>query len=51
MFTLPLAGAVISAMHNAVSEMGNRGTFRGYGEEQGYSFFGKLYADIIPKRE
>jgi LL-diaminopimelate aminotransferase len=36
--TLPLVPAVIDAMHKAVSEMGNADTFKGYGEEQGYSF-------------
>ena len=36
--TLPLCNAVIKAMHNAVDEMGNQSTFRGYGPEQGYDF-------------
>ena len=36
--TLPLAPVVIHAMQLAVSEMGIAETFRGYGEEQGYSF-------------
>lgn len=36
--TRPLAPAVIQAMKNAVDEMGNAGTFRGYGPEQGYDF-------------
>ena len=36
--TLPLAPAVISAMHAAVAEMGDKSTFRGYGPEQGYDF-------------
>ena len=36
--TLPLAPAVISAMHAAVDEMGAKETFRGYGPEQGYDF-------------
>ena len=36
--TRPLVPAVINAMKNAVSEMGNSDTFKGYGEEQGYSF-------------
>ena len=36
--TLPLAGAVIKAMHDAVDEMGKKETFRGYGPEQGYDF-------------
>ncbi len=36
--TLPLVPAVTNAMSRAVSEMGERETFRGYGEEQGYAF-------------
>ncbi|MCL2111263.1 MAG: LL-diaminopimelate aminotransferase [Clostridiales bacterium] len=36
--TLPLAPAVVNAMQNAVLEMGDMATFRGYGEEQGHSF-------------
>ncbi len=36
--TLPLAPAVISAMHEAVDEMGRKETFKGYGPEQGYAF-------------
>lgn len=36
--TLPLCPAVITAMKQAVQEMADRRTFRGYGEEQGYLF-------------
>ena len=36
--TLPLAPAVIRAMHEAVDEMSKKETFRGYGPEQGYDF-------------
>ncbi len=36
--TLPLCGAVIDAMHKAVSEMGVKETFKGYGEYRGYDF-------------
>lgn len=36
--TEPLPESVRKAMHDAVDEMGNRGTFRGYGPEQGYDF-------------
>ncbi|MFR5101491.1 MAG: LL-diaminopimelate aminotransferase, partial [Christensenellaceae bacterium] len=36
--TLPLAPAVIAAMHEAVEEMGKKETFKGYGPEQGYPF-------------
>ncbi|MEG1980664.1 MAG: LL-diaminopimelate aminotransferase, partial [Victivallaceae bacterium] len=36
--TLPLAPAVIRAMHHAADEMADGKTFRGYGPEQGYEF-------------
>ncbi len=36
--TEPLPPAVIAALHQAVDEMANRATFRGYGPEQGYEF-------------
>lgn len=36
--TQPLATASIKAMHEAVDEMANQSTFRGYGPEQGYDF-------------
>ena len=36
--TLPLCGAVVEAMQQAVAEMGQKETFRGYGPEQGYDF-------------
>ena len=36
--TLPLAPAVISALHSAVDDMADKSTFRGYGPEQGYGF-------------
>lgn len=36
--TLPLCPAVVDAMGQAVQEMGNKETFRGYGPEQGYEF-------------
>ena len=36
--TLPLVPAVIKAMQNAITEMGNADTFRGYGDYQGYEF-------------
>jgi LL-diaminopimelate aminotransferase len=36
--TLPLVPAVVDAMREAVLEMGSKETFKGYGEEQGYSF-------------
>ena len=36
--TLPLAPAVLEAMHRAVDEQGRAETFRGYGPEQGWPF-------------
>ncbi|AQQ70880.1 LL-diaminopimelate aminotransferase [Limihaloglobus sulfuriphilus] len=36
--TEPLAPAIIEAMHKAVDEQANAGTFKGYGPEQGYGF-------------
>lgn len=36
--TLPLCSAVIAAMEQAVREMSEKSTFRGYGPEQGYPF-------------
>lgn len=36
--TTPIIPAAIEAMHKAVNEMGVKGTFRGYGPEQGYGF-------------
>jgi len=36
--TLPLAPAVVTAMRDAVEEMGTDKGFRGYGPEQGYDF-------------
>ena len=42
--TLPRAPAVIEAMQKAVSEMGVKETFRGYGPEQGYDFLHEAIA-------
>jgi len=36
--TLPLAAAVVDAMHAAVDEMATPEGFRGYGPDQGYDF-------------
>ena len=36
--TQPLTPAVIKGLHNAIDEMAEAKTFRGYGPEQGYSF-------------
>lgn len=42
--TEPLAPAVTQAMHKAIDEMSDRGTFRGYGPEQGYDFLREAIA-------
>ncbi len=42
--TRPLTESVITALHQAVDEMANEKTFRGYGPEQGYDF---LIQEII----
>ena len=42
--TRPLTKTVIKAFHDAVDEMGEADTFRGYGPEQGYDF---LIEDVI----
>ncbi len=36
--TEPLAPAIVQALHEAVDEMADRGSFKGYGPEQGYDF-------------
>lgn len=43
--TLPLAPAVIQAMHKAVDEMASAETFRGYAPEQGYEFLRETIAE------
>ena len=43
--TEPLPPAVIAAMHQAVDEMSQRKTFRGYGPEQGYDFLRQAIVD------
>lgn len=43
--TMPLAPAVIEAMHKAVDEMAKAETFRGYGPEQGYDFLRQAIVD------
>lgn len=48
--TLPLAPAVISALHSAVDEMANKDTFRGYGPEQGYGFLKDSIAAYYKER-
>jgi len=36
--TMPLTPSVLTAMHEAVDEMGKKESFKGYGPEQGYDF-------------
>ena len=36
--TRPIVPKVLEAMHQAIDELGNQETFRGYGPEQGYDF-------------
>lgn len=48
--TLPLVPAVTCAMQIAVAEMGNAETFRGYGEEQGYSFLRQAICGYYDKK-
>ncbi|UYP45330.1 LL-diaminopimelate aminotransferase [Candidatus Lokiarchaeum ossiferum] len=43
--TLPLPPTVIKAFHDAVDEMADATTFRGYGPEQGYAFLRELIVE------
>ncbi len=43
--TLPIAHAIIEAMHKAVDEMGNAATFRGYAPDLGYEFLRSAIAE------
>ena len=43
--TEPLPAAAIEAMKAATDELGDRGTFRGYGPEQGYDFLRHAIAE------
>ncbi|MCB1230871.1 MAG: LL-diaminopimelate aminotransferase [Verrucomicrobiae bacterium] len=43
--TEPLPQASRKAMHEAIDELGNRETFRGYGPEQGYEFLRQAIVD------
>ncbi len=43
--TEPLPEASRKAMHEAIDELGNRETFRGYGPEQGYEFLRQAIVD------
>ena len=48
--TLPLAPAVIAAMHKAVDEMGVKETFRGYPPYEGYDFLRKSISEYYARR-
>ena len=48
--TLPLVPAVIEALHQAVSEMGNEETFRGYAPDRGYAFLRETIAECDYRR-
>ena len=48
--TFPLVPKVINAMQQAVLEMGNINTFRGYASEQGYDFLIKAICDYYAKK-
>ena len=43
--TLPLAPAVIKALHEAVDEMAEKATFKGYGPYEGYDFLREAIKD------
>ena len=43
--TEPLPPAIVAAMHEAVDELANQATFKGYGPEQGYGFLRDAIAD------
>ena len=43
--TLPLAPAVVAALHEAVDEQASSETFAGYGPEQGYGFLREAIAE------
>lgn len=48
--TKPLAPSVISAMTEAVQEMSQSATFKGYGPEQGYAFLREAIANYYKER-
>lgn len=43
--SLPLPGAIIDAMHQAVEELGHADSFRGYGPEEGYRWLRQAVID------
>lgn len=48
--TRPLCPAVVEAMERACREMGESGTFRGYGPEQGYPFLREAVSGYYAER-
>jgi LL-diaminopimelate aminotransferase len=48
--TLPLTKTVVEALHDAVDEMEQADTFRGYGPEQGYDFLREAVAGYYGDR-
>lgn len=48
--TLPLAPCVVKAMNEAVEEMSDAKTFKGYGEEQGYLFLREKIANYYSRK-
>ncbi len=49
--TLPLAPVIVDAMKKAVVEMGEKASFKGYGEEQGYEFLRSAVATYYQKKD
>lgn len=48
--TQPLCESVVAAMQDAVREMGEKATFRGYGPEQGYDFLRSAICNYYRER-
>ena len=48
--TLPLAKSVVKAIEKASAEMGDKATFKGYGEEQGYAFLRETVANYYAEK-
>ncbi|MDO4299887.1 MAG: LL-diaminopimelate aminotransferase [Clostridia bacterium] len=47
--TLPLSKSVIKSLHEAVDEMADSATFKGYGPEQGYDFLRNAIKDYYAR--
>lgn len=47
--TLPLAPAVVAALHEAATEMGVKDTFKGYGPYEGYDFLRESIRDYYAR--